>query len=111
MKLSEHACGVFAAGHAEIEPLFRLGEQRVRIILAIIAALAAILLAHRRHHAGRQHFTFGKLHPFREYERRIVPGRIIGSVRRRRAGAARQAGQEFAELLAGERRDALLQPE
>src|SRR4029077_8510444 len=61
-KLSEHARGFFAAGYAEIEPLFGFGEQRVRIVLAMVAALAAILLSHRRHQPPRQRLAVGKLH-------------------------------------------------
>ena len=54
-----------------------LGEQRVGIVLAVIAALAAILLRHRRHHPPRQRLAFGELHALGKRHGRIVPGRAV----------------------------------
>ena len=77
MKLLEHAGGVLAARHAEIEPLFGLVENRVGVVLAVVAALAAILLRHRRHHAARQRLAVGELHAIGERHRRVVPRRAV----------------------------------
>src|SRR5215207_8374651 len=49
---SQHAGGLFPAGHAQIQPFFRLGEDGVGIVFAVVSALPAILLCHRRHHAA-----------------------------------------------------------
>ena len=48
----EHAGGFLAARHAKVQPLLFLREQRVGIVLAVVAALSAILLRHRGHHAA-----------------------------------------------------------
>ncbi len=105
IKLLEHAGGFLAARHAKIQPLLRLREQSRRIVMAVVAALAAILLRHRRHQAARQRPAIGELHAIRQRHRRIVPrcavvdlvgfrrrghrqqGRAAASPRRRRRAA------------------------
>ena len=72
----QHARGFLAAGRAEIEPLLLREAMALRIILAIIAALAAILLRHRGHHAPPQRTAFRELHALGKRKRLIVPGRF-----------------------------------
>src|SRR5215469_11474171 len=62
IKSFEHAGGLLAAWDAEIEPLLLLQEDDVRIVLAVIPALAAILLSHRSQHPPPQRPAVGKLH-------------------------------------------------
>jgi hypothetical protein len=50
--------------------------DRVGIVVAIIAALAAILLRHRRHHAPAQRAAFGELHAIGNRHGLVVPGRL-----------------------------------
>ena len=83
MQRLEHAGGFFATGHAEIEPLFLSQEDGVGIILTIVPALAAVLLAHGRHHPTAQGPPFGELHalvltaaPFLDTEHLAVLVRI-----------------------------------
>src|SRR5262249_53740747 len=71
IKSFEHADGLLAARDAEIEPLLLLQEDDVRIVLAVIAALAAILLSHRRHHPTPQRTAFGELHALGERKRLV----------------------------------------
>jgi hypothetical protein len=71
----ERPRGVLAARHAKIQPLLALDEDRIGIVLAIVPALAAILLAHRRHHAPPQRPAFRKPHALDERHGGIVPGR------------------------------------
>ena len=49
-------------------------DDGVGVILAIVAALAAILLAHGRHETARQRPAFGELHALAKRHRRIMPG-------------------------------------
>ena len=72
----EHARGFLAAGHAEIEARFALGCDRVGIVVAIIAALAAILLRHRGHHPPPQRAALGKLHAIGNRHGLVVPRRF-----------------------------------
>ena len=79
IELLEHAGGFLASRHAKVQPLLRFGEQRVRIILAVIAALTAILLCHRRHEPARQRLAIGEFHAIGHRHRRVVPrGAIVG---------------------------------
>ena len=73
----QHAGGFLAARHAQVQPLFFLAEQRIRIVLAVVAALAAVLLAHRRHHAAGQRPALGELHALGERHGLVVPGRAV----------------------------------
>ena len=50
--------------------------DRTGIVLAVVAALAAILLRHRRHHAPAQRPAFGKLHALGHRQGLVVPGRF-----------------------------------
>ena len=118
----EHAGGFLAARHAEVQPLFFLVEQRVGVLLAVVAALAAILLAHRRHHLAAQRLAVGELHALGERQGLVVPGRAVVGLdadidarhqrrrilrRQRRDVAVQQAGEKAVEpdaLLGGERR-------
>ena len=94
IKLLEHASGFLAARHAKIETLLRLREQSRRIVLAIVAALAAILLRHRRHQPARQRPPLGERHAIRQRHRRIVPGcAVVNLDGFRRRGIANKAGQ------------------
>ena len=87
----EHARGVFAAGHAQVQPLFVFQDDGVGVILAIVAALAAILLAHGGHEPPPQRAAFGELHAVAERHGGVVPRRlpivaiIKRAARRRRA--------------------------
>src|SRR5262249_9222403 len=74
LERSEHPRVFFPAGDAEIEPRLALVGDRVRIIIAIVAALTAILLGHRRHHPPPQWAAFGKLHALGDRQRLVVPG-------------------------------------
>src|ERR1700704_2318009 len=77
MERLEHAVRFLAAGYAEIQPLFLFREDGVRIVLAGVSALSAVLLSHCRHHPPPQRTTFGKLHPVIEWHGRVVPRRIV----------------------------------
>ena len=77
IEILQHAGGVLAARHAQVQPLFLFGEQRIGVVLAVITALTAILLRHRRHHAARQRLAVGELHAVGERHRRVVPGRAV----------------------------------
>ena len=112
IKLLEHAGGVFAARHAQVQPLLGFGKQRVGVVFAVVAALAAVLLRHRRHQPTRQRLAVGELHAIGHRHRRIVPrGAIIGFRRCRGAAIRHKAGQQLGDFIGGKRRDALLQPE
>jgi hypothetical protein len=114
VELLEHAGRLFAARHAKVQPLLGFGDQRGRVVFAIVAALAAILLRHRRHHSPRQRPAVRKLHAFGERHGGIVPrGAIIRAVvylpgRRGNHRAVDQSGQKRAGVRARERRDAIL---
>ena len=116
--------GFLAAGHAEVEAGLHAEEQRVGVVLAGVAALAAVLLRHRRHHPAAQRPARGKRHPFRDRHGLVVPGRRavvtvgerVGAAvgvqagpggGRRRAVVAQQPGEEAVQpgaLLRRERR-------
>src|SRR5215472_3410216 len=108
----EHPRGFFATGDAKVQPLFALEEDRIGVVLATVAALAAILLAHRRHHAPPQRPHIGKLHSLGERDPGIVPRRlaVIAVVqrpaRRRRASGALQQCRRFS---GGERINAAIE--
>src|SRR5262249_26008697 len=76
IKSLQHAGGFLAARNAEIEPFLLLQKDDVRIVLAVIATLAAILLSHRRHHPSPQRPAVGKFHAFGERQRLVVPWRL-----------------------------------
>jgi hypothetical protein len=116
IKLLEHAGGLLASRHAQIQPLLGFGKQRVRVVFAVVAALAAILLRHRRHQPARQLFALGELHTVRQRHRRIVPRRIVSSrpvidvgalpgSNRRGYAAIKQTGQQLCSVGARHRRD------
>ncbi len=73
MQRLQHAGGFLAARHAQVQPFLFLGEQRIRIVLAVVAALAAVLLAHRRHHTAWQGPALGKLHALSEWHGLVMP--------------------------------------
>ena len=124
-ELLQHARGFLAAGRAQIEPFLLLLEQRVGVIGAIVAALAAVLLRHGGHQLGRQRLRLGEFHSLVDRHGGIVPGRVViagehgagwrrqtrrfAAAQRRRAQPLRrerrreQAGQPRS-LLGGERR-------
>ena len=72
----QHPGGFLAAGDAEIETRLGLAGDRLRIVVAIVAALAAILLRHRRHHAPAQRTAFGELHAVGNRHGLVVPRRF-----------------------------------
>ena len=87
----QHARRRLAARNAEIEARLGLLGDGAGVVLAIVAALAAILLAHRRHHAPPQRPPLGQRHALIERHGRIVPGRLIViAVRGRRIRPCRQ---------------------
>ena len=105
MQFLEHAGGFLAARHAQVQPLFLAGKDRTRVILAVVAALAAILLRHRRHHLPAQRLGVGQLHALGQRQGLVVPGRavvIVGGS----PGVGSRARDERRRLLAGKRRDA-----
>jgi hypothetical protein len=110
IELLEHAGGVLAARHAQVQPLFFFREQRVGVILAIVAALAAILLRHRRHHLPPQRPAIGELHAFGQRHGRIVPGRAVIGILWPILPRIDETGQQFRHIGGGQRRDAALQP-
>ena len=72
----QHPGGFLAAGHAQIQARFRLARDGLGIVVAVIAALAAILLRHRRHHAPAHRASFGELHAVGDRHGLVVPGRL-----------------------------------
>jgi hypothetical protein len=117
IELLEHAGGFLASRHAKVQPRLRFGEQRVRIILAVIAALPAILLRHRRHEPARQRLAIGEFHAIGHRHRRVVPrGAVVsfGGVVLRRNGACRaveKSGQKLRGVGGRYRRDIFRQSE
>ena len=102
MQRLDHAGGVLAAGHAQIQPRFLAFEDRAGIFLAVVAALAAILLRHRRHQLPAQRLAFGELHALGQRQRLVVPGRAAVVILRILCPARDQRGG----LVAGNRRNA-----
>ena len=97
-------------------PAVGVPVQRVRVVFAVITALAAVLLRHGSHQPPRQPLAFGELHALGQRHRRIVPrGSVIRAViighRRGGRGAIKQPSQQLGGIGGGERRDALFQPE
>ena len=72
----QHPRGFLAAGDAEIEPRLALAGDRFGIVMAVVAALAAILLRHRRHELAPQRPAFGELHAIGDRHGLVVPGRL-----------------------------------
>jgi hypothetical protein len=108
----QHPGGFLAAGDAQIEARFGPVRNSVRIVVAIVAALAAILLRHRRHHAPAQRAALRKLHAIGDRHGLVVPGRLAviaiagralqnsGALLRRqwrRTACRQQAGKEAVE--------------
>ena len=54
VKRLEHAGGLLAARHAQVQPLLGLARYGLGIVLAIVAALPAVLLRHGGHQAPAQ---------------------------------------------------------
>ena len=72
----EHAGGFLATRDTEVQPLLAFAEDRVGVVLAVIAALATILLTHRRHHPPPQRPALRELHALGERHGGIMPGRF-----------------------------------
>ena len=72
-------------------------EQHIRIVGAIVAALAAILLRHRGHHPATQRTPFGELHAFGKRDRLIVPWRVAIVFGRGRGACTRQRERRLRE--------------
>ena len=86
---------------------FLLDEDRVRIVFAVVAALPAILLRHRCHHAARQRLALGKLHAVDERHRRIVPG---GAVINFGGRSQSDTGHKLRDLLRRQWRHTFVKP-
>ena len=99
----DDAEGFLAARSAEIEPLLLAKEDRVGVVGAAVAALAAILLRHRRHQARRERAILGQRHALVRGKRRIVPGRFVVAGERRVAARLRGRKRFRARCRAGRR--------
>ena len=112
----ERARGFLAAPRAQRQPLFLLEEQSIGVVGAhLVAALSAVLLRHRRHHAQRRRLVLSHRHALADRQRRVVPRRgivvgelsIIDFARRRRRvldrriGAVRLAGLDILRIVEG----------
>ena len=73
----QHPERLLAAGLAEVQTRFALEEDGVGVVGAVVAALAAILLRHRRHELLRLRPGLGHLHALGDRQRRVVPGRVV----------------------------------
>ena len=111
LQLLEHAQGLLAAGLAKIQALLVLQEDRVGVVGAVVAALAAILLGHGGHQLLRLGAVLGHRHPIADRHGRVVPGRVVvvGELRagrrrlaRRERGGARDGGAEEGREIARE---------
>ncbi len=111
-KRFEHAGSFLAARRAEIEARLLARRQGVCVVIAIIAALTAILLGHRRHHASTQRAPFRKLHALVNSERLIVPGRgaVIGVAIDDRGVLFWRERCDAAAVLRDESREKTIQP-
>src|SRR5438067_9468132 len=110
----EHTSGLLAARYAQIESLLFSQKDRVRIVLAIVTALAAILLPHGRHHPPPQRPAFSELHPLTEGQRLVVPGRSLVVAIIERASCRRRTGHlghQGSGLVRGERAHSASEPE
>ena len=76
MERFQHPRGVLAARHTKIESLLGPRENRVGVVGAVVAALTAVLLAHRGHHAPAKRPAVGELHALGERQSQIVPGHV-----------------------------------
>jgi hypothetical protein len=76
IKRLEHSRGFFAARNAQIEPRFGLVGNHLGIVMAVVAALAAILLRHRRHHLAADRTALSKFHAFGDRHGLVVPRRF-----------------------------------
>src|SRR5262249_33716229 len=85
----------------------------LRIVLAVVAALTAVLLAHCRHEPLRKRAAFGKLHSFGNGQRWVVPRSrpIIGSLGNRalRGRTAEESLHELGGFLRRKRRHSAVQ--
>ena len=98
----ERAQRLLAARHAQIELRFLLGKDRVGVVLAIVTALAAILLAHGRHHAPAQRPAFGELQSLGKRHCLVVPRRAVVFL-----GGGADTGHQCGAILRRQRRDAV----
>src|SRR6185369_3191774 len=103
VKRLHHAGGFLATRHAQVQPLFLAGEDRAGIILAVIAALAAVLLRHRRHQLPAYGLRLGQRHALGQRQRLVVPGRTAVIVL---GGRGRRAVHQGGRLLVAQRRHA-----
>ena len=100
----DEAHRLLAAGGAEVEARLGLQKDRVGVIGAIVAALAAVLLRHGGHQARRERPVRRHRHALGRRHGRIVPGSLVvgGEDRAGRGRGTRQvqphacrAGQGF----------------
>ena len=104
-KLLDQPRGFLAAGRAQVQALLFLQDDRVGVIGAVVAALAAILLRHRGHEARGERLARGERHALVERpwpDRAREPRRCWRAPGRRRS----DAGDESRRLAAAQRRDA-----
>ena len=77
MQRLQHARGFLTARNTEIETRLGLGGDRFRIVVAIVSALTAILLGHRRHHAPAQRAAFREPHAIGNRHGLVMPRRLV----------------------------------
>src|SRR5205823_5662103 len=93
-------------------PLLFSRDDEIRVVLAIVAALAAVLLRHRGHHAPSQGTARGERHAFRHWESLIVPGRLsIVAIIERPLGDRRNARHQGGTFFRRKRRHAVAETE
>ena len=97
---------LLAARRAEVQPLLLLEEKRVRVVGAVVAALAAILLRHRGHQARGERAALGHLEALVQYKRGIVPGRVAGVGEHRTGGRILRQARLRRPARAASRRNA-----
>ena len=97
----ERAQRLLAARHTQVELGFFVQRDGISVVLAIVAALPAILLAHGRHHPSPQRPAFGELHALVDRHCLIMPGSAVVFVRR-----SGSAGHQGRAVLRRKRRDA-----
>src|SRR3954452_17822706 len=76
MQRLQHPRRFLASGNAKVETRFRLVGDRLRVVVAIVAALAAVLLGHGRHHPSAQWPAFSERHAIANRHGLVVPGRF-----------------------------------